>query len=86
MHLQPGPRPLTKLPPDTDMSLKAFHLVFICVSILLSIGFAAWEVVVFRNTHQALHLLGAGLSLSAGIGLVFYSKYVLRKLKDISYL
>ena len=68
------------------MSLKAFHIVFICVSILLSIGFAAWEVVVFRNTHQTLHLFGAALSLGAGVGLVFYSKYVMRKLKDISYL
>ena len=68
------------------MSLKAFHIVFICVSILLTVGFAAWELVVFRNTHQALHLFVAGLSLLAGVGLVFYSRYVLRKLKDISYL
>ena len=83
-------RPRPGAPPRrlqvTDMSLKAFHIVFICVSILLSVGFAAWELVVFRNTHHPLHLLVAGLSLLAGVGLVFYSRYVLRKLKDISYL
>ena len=78
-------QPLQRQPP-TDMSLKAFHIVFIAASILLSVGFAGWEVVVFRNTHRSLDLIFAALSLLAGTGLVFYSRYVLRKLKDISYL
>ena len=68
------------------MSLKAFHIVFICLSILLSVGFAGWEVVVFARNGRPLDLAFAGLSVAAGVALVFYSKYVLRKLKDISYL
>lgn len=68
------------------MSLKAFHIVFICVSILLALGFAIWELVVFRNSHRALDLIFAAASILAGIALFFYSKYVLKKLKDISYL
>lgn len=68
------------------MSLKAFHIVFICASILLSVGFAGWEVMVFRTSGRPRDLIFAGLSLLAGAALVLYSKYVMRKLKDISYL
>jgi hypothetical protein len=68
------------------MSLKAFHIVFICASILLSLCVAGWEVMVFRNSHRIVDLVFAGLALLMGIALVFYSRYVLKKLKDISYL
>jgi hypothetical protein len=68
------------------MSLKAFHIVFICLSILLAGGFAVWELVVFRDSRRPLDLVFAAASILAGVALVFYSKYVLRKLKDISYL
>ena len=68
------------------MSLKAFHIVFIVASILLSLGFAAWSFVSYAHGGPVLHLwFGIG-SLAAGIALVIYSKYFLRKLKDISYL
>ena len=68
------------------MSLKAFHIVFIVASILLALGFAAWSFVSYSHGGPLLHLwFGIG-SLATGIVLVFYSKYFLRKLKDISYL
>ena len=68
------------------MSLKAFHLVFIIASILLAFGFAAWSFVSRANGGPLLHLwFGIG-SLLCGLVLLAYSKYFLRKLKDISYL
>ena len=68
------------------MSLKAFHIVFVIASILLAFGFAAWSFVSYRHDGPLLHLwFGIG-SLASGLILLFYSKYVLRKLKDISYL
>ena len=68
------------------MSLKAFHIVFIVLSILLTLGFAAWSFVSYTHGGPLLHLwFGIG-SLVSGIALVFYGKYFLRKLKDISYL
>lgn len=68
------------------MSLKAFHIVFIVISILMAFGFAAWCFLSVAHSGPALHLwFGIG-SLASGIALVFYSKYFLRKLKDISYL
>ena len=68
------------------MSLKAFHIVFIVASILLAFGFAAWSLVSYFQGGPLPHLwLGIGSSIS-GVVLVAYSKYFVRKLKDISYL
>lgn len=68
------------------MSLKAFHIVFIVASILLAFGFAAWSFVSYFHNGPLLHLWLAIGALLSGIVLVCYSKYFLRKLKDISYL
>ena len=68
------------------MSLKAFHLLFVCASVLLALGFGAWELHRFAESRAAGDLaLGVG-SLLAGITLVVYGKYFLKKLKNISYL
>lgn len=68
------------------MSLKAFHIVFITASTLLSVGFSAWA---FREYSEE----GARINLTFGIGsalaaasLLVYGKYFLKKLRNISYL
>jgi len=68
------------------MSLKAFHIVFVTASIVLAVLFAVWSLVNYfqGGTLQDL-LFGVG-SLVAAVALVFYEKYALKKLKDISYL
>lgn len=68
------------------MSLKAFHVVFIALSILLAFGFAAWELVTYRESGRLMDLLFGLGSAGAGVGLVFYGRYVLKKLRHISYL
>lgn len=68
------------------MSLKAFHVVFIIASILLAFGFAAWALVHSRDDGQAgLLWMGIG-SAVVGCALVAYFAYVLKKLKNESYL
>lgn len=68
------------------MSLKAFHIVFVVVSTLLAFGFAAWSFGQYRET-RGLAELGFGVgSLVAGVSLIVYGRYVLKKLKHISYL
>ena len=68
------------------MSLKAFHIVFITASVLLAFGCAAWSVVTYVDAGRAVDLIfGVGSALT-GIGLILYGRYVLRKLKNISYL
>lgn len=68
------------------MSLKAFHIVFVVASILMSFGVAAWGVRHYQVERQLADLLLSVLSLLAGVGLVFYARAVLRKLKHTPYL
>jgi len=69
------------------MSLKAFHILFVTVSSLLALGFGVWSLNnYFGGSHAVADLaMGAG-SLLAGVALVVYGKYFLKKLKDVSYL
>jgi hypothetical protein len=68
------------------MSLKAFHIVFIAMSILLSFFCGVWLLHEYASSHHAAFLAAAILFLVAGASLIWYGKSVLRKLKHISYL
>ncbi|MBI3851013.1 MAG: hypothetical protein HY298_12160 [Verrucomicrobia bacterium] len=69
------------------MSLKAFHIVFITASSALAIGSGVWSL------NNALSdagtrwdwVFGIG-SLAAGVALIFYGRYFLKKLKKVGYL
>jgi hypothetical protein len=68
------------------MSLKSFHLVFISASILLALGFGAWEMNAWFDARATLDLVMGSLSLLAGVGLLVYGRYFLKKLRNVSYL
>lgn len=69
------------------MSLKAFHIVFVTASTLLAFGFGAWALWQFFGGNRALADLVMGIaSIVAGVALIVYGKYFLKKLKHISYL
>ena len=57
------------------LSLKSFHLFFICVSIVLSSGFGVWGLL---NDYV---LIGA-LSLGVAVLLVVYLGYFGRKVES----
>ncbi len=68
------------------MSLKALHIVFIVASIVLAFGFGAWSLNEYAHDGARSNLwFGIG-SVLAGVLLIVYSKAMLKKLKDISYL
>jgi hypothetical protein len=68
------------------MSLKAFHVVFVIASILLAFGFGGWEIKSYSDFGQRPDLIfGIGSGI-VGVVLIGYFRYVLKKLKDISYL
>ena len=68
------------------MSLKAFHVVFVTASILMAFGVGAFSLVKYSDERQLVDLLlGIGSTLG-GIGLIIYGRYVMKKLKNISYL
>jgi hypothetical protein len=64
------------------MSLKAFHLVFIIVSIALAIGFGVWLVC----QGGVMNVIFGAASFGVAVGLIFYERYFLKKTKDVSYL
>ncbi len=68
------------------MSLKAFHIFFIVVSMALCIGFGFWATQDFAQSRSWVHLsLGVG-SFIGSILLACYGVWFLRKLKGVSYL
>jgi len=69
------------------MSLKAFHLIFITASCALAFGCGVWGIKNYFSADGKLLDLLFGLgSILAGVGLIFYERYFLKKLKDVSYL
>ncbi len=68
------------------MSLKAFHLVFIVAAIVLAFGFAAWSLLNYFSANGSGWDLAWGVGgVAAGVGLVIYERYFLKKFKNVSY-
>lgn len=68
------------------MSLKAFHLVFVTALSSLTFGCAIWKFKAFANEHLNSDLAWAIVSLLAGVAVLIYGKYFLKKLKNVSFL
>jgi nitrate reductase gamma subunit len=65
------------------MSLRAFHIVFIFLSMLLSFGFATWSYGNYQVQKDTTDLVLAVISGIAGLGLIVYGVYFLRKMRKI---
>ena len=69
------------------MSLKTFHLIFITASCALAFGCGVWE---FKNflapDGRGWDLVFSLAAFAAGIGLIVYERFFLKKLKGVSYL
>ena len=61
------------------MSLKAFHLIFVTLLTALSFSCAAWAFAAGKPVF-------GGTAVAAGILVIIYGVYFLKKLKKISYL
>ena len=68
------------------MSLKAFHILFIVVSILLCFGFGIWLLLSGAVGSETVSIGGSIASFAAGLGLIMYAKRFLQKFKKVSYL
>jgi hypothetical protein len=68
------------------MSLKAFHVFFVIVSVLCALGFGAWSIAEYLRTGKGSVLLLGILGFAAAAALVWYGLWFLRKLKNVSYL
>lgn len=65
------------------MSLRAFHIVFVVVTIALSLYVALWGIREFRDEHSVSALTLAVLFAAMAVGLMIYGKKAFVKLKEL---
>ena len=68
------------------MSLKAFHIFFIILSVLCAFGFALWSMMSYSTNGDLMLVAAAVIAFAAGIGLILYGIRFLKKLKHVSFL
>jgi len=66
------------------MSLRAFHLLFIALSVVLTAFFAAWAAGQYQRAHEMSYALTGVASVASGIGLAVYGTAFQRKTKKLS--
>jgi len=68
------------------MSLKAFHLFFISVSVLLSLAVGGWGIQSYLTKSNDVGILSGLFFILLAAGLVLYELRFIRKFKHVSYL
>ncbi len=65
------------------MSLKAFHVLFITLSILITLLFGIWCALSFREYQKGIYLAGSVFSFAFSGALIVYGLWFLRKIRNI---
>ena len=65
------------------MSLRAFHIVFIIVTVVLSLYVALWGIREFAQERETSNLIIGIFSFITAIGLMVYGKKAFTKLRDL---
>jgi hypothetical protein len=65
------------------MSLKAFHIFFITVSVLLCLGFGAWCLNSDYTHGRTAYAFAGYISFGLGVLLVLYEIVFLKKFKEM---
>jgi len=63
------------------MSLKAFHVLFVIISVLITLGFGIWSVKQYGITGSGGSLAMGVASFVVSVALVVYGVAFLQKLK-----
>jgi hypothetical protein len=66
------------------MSLKAFHLLFISLSIVLAVAFGLWSVELYAQGEPAAYLATAIVSFAGAVVLGVYETRVLRTFRRLA--
>jgi hypothetical protein len=65
------------------MSLRAFHIIFIIVTVILSLYVALWGIREFAADRSTTGLILAILFLITAVGGIVYGKKAFVKLRDL---
>ena len=66
------------------MSLRAFHLFFIALSVVLAAFVAAWAFGQYQSVHEVSYALFGAMSLLTGVGMAVYGAMFQRKTRGLS--
>lgn len=66
------------------MSLRAFHLVFISLSVVLAAFVAAWAEQQYQATHDTTYALTALGALASGVLMAIYGAAFQKKTRRLS--
>ena len=66
------------------MSLKGFHVVFICAAVLLAVGLGLWSLDQRQHGRPGEWLVYAVASFVVALGLVGYEVWFLKKMRRVS--
>ena len=67
----------------TEMSLRAFHLLFISLSVILAAFSAAWAVGQYRLEHEAIYAVTTAGAIAVAAGLMWYGTAFQRKTRNL---
>jgi len=67
------------------MSLKAFHVFFIALATIVTFFFGTWLFITVEAGGAVLRFGFGALSYAAGILLLVYGRYFLRRFRHITY-
>ena len=65
------------------MGLRAFHLLFISVSVILAVFSAAWAVGQYRLEHEAIYAVTTAGAIALAAGLMWYGTAFQRKTRNL---
>jgi membrane protein implicated in regulation of membrane protease activity len=68
------------------VSLKAFHIFFISLSVLMCLGIGAFRAEAYADTGEIGALAQATVCGISALALVVYARRFLKKTKDLGYL
>ena len=66
------------------MSLKNFHILFITVSLILSVSFGTWAVLAHREETGSAYLVMGILAFVVAVTLMVYGVWFLRKINRLN--
>ena len=65
------------------MSLRAFHIIFVIATIVLSLYVGVWGIREFSQERSVGALILAIIFLATAVGLTFYGKKAVAKFKEL---
>jgi hypothetical protein len=66
------------------MSLKAFHLLFISLSVVLAVAFGLWSAELYAQGEPVSYLVTAIISFAGAVALGIYEARVVRKFRRLA--